>query len=142
MKRMYSYLKPYIKYVGLAVGCMIIDVLAEIVQPVLMARIVGPGIQGGNMQIVWTTGIAMIAVALICIAAAIGNSRFSAIAGAGFAANLRSSLFDQVQEFSFKNIDTFSTASLTTRLTNDVTQLQNTCTMGTSSWRFSALFRG
>ena len=130
MKRMYSYLKPYIKYVGLAVGCMIIDVLAEIVQPVLMARIVGPGIQGGNMQIVWTTGIAMIAVALICIAAAIGNSRFSAIAGAGFAANLRSSLFDQVQEFSFKNIDTFSTASLTTRLTNDVTQLQNTCTMG------------
>jgi len=130
LKRMYSYLKPYIKYVGLAVGCMIIDVLAEIVQPVLMARIVGPGIQGGNMQIVWTTGIAMIAVALICIAAAIGNSRFSAIAGAGFAANLRSSLFDQVQEFSFKNIDTFSTASLTTRLTNDVTQLQNTCTMG------------
>ncbi|MBQ4504438.1 MAG: ABC transporter ATP-binding protein, partial [Firmicutes bacterium] len=130
MKRMYSYLKPYIKYVGLAVGCMIIDVLAEIVQPVLMARIVGPGIQGGNMQIVWTTGIAMIAVALICIAAAIGNSRFSAIAGAGFAANLRSALFDKVQEFSFKNIDTFSTASLTTRLTNDVTQLQNTCTMG------------
>ena len=130
MKRMYSYLKPYLKYVGLAVGCMIIDVLAEIVQPVLMARIVGPGIQGGNMQIVWTTGVAMIAVALICIAAAIGNSRFSAIAGAGFAANLRSALFDKVQEFSFKNIDTFSTASLTTRLTNDVTQLQNTCTMG------------
>jgi len=130
LKRMYSYLKPYIKYVGLAVGCMIIDVLAEIVQPVLMARIVGPGIQGGNMQIVWTTGVAMIAVALICIAAAIGNSRFSAIAGAGFAANLRSALFDKVQEFSFKNIDTFSTASLTTRLTNDVTQLQNTCTMG------------
>ena len=130
MKRMYSYLKPYLKYVGLAVGCMIIDVLGEIVQPVLMARIVGPGIQGGNMQIVWTTGVAMIAVALICIAAAIGNSRFSAIAGAGFAANLRSALFDKVQEFSFKNIDTFSTASLTTRLTNDVTQLQNTCTMG------------
>lgn len=127
---MYSYLKPYLKYVGLAVGCMIIDVLAEIVQPVLMARIVGPGIQGGNMQIVWTTGVMMIAVALICIAAAIGNSRFSAIAGAGFAANLRSALFDKVQEFSFKNIDTFSTASLTTRLTNDVTQLQNTCTMG------------
>ena len=127
---MYSYLKPYLKYVGLAVGCMIIDVLGEIVQPVLMARIVGPGIQGGNMQIVWTTGVAMIAVALICIAAAIGNSRFSAIAGAGFAANLRSALFDKVQEFSFKNIDTFSTASLTTRLTNDVTQLQNTCTMG------------
>ena len=130
MKRMYSYLRPYMKYVGLAVGCMLIDVLAEIVQPVLMARIVGPGIQGGNMQIVWTTGIAMIAVALICIVAAMGNSRFSAFAGAGFAANLRCALFEKVQEFSFKNIDTFSTASLTTRLTNDVTQLQMICTMG------------
>ena len=130
MKRMYSYLRPYMKYVGLAVGCMLIDVLAEIVQPVLMARIVGPGIQGGNMQIVWTTGIAMIAVALICIVAAMGNSRFSAFAGAGFAANLRCALFEKVQEFSFKNIDTFSTASLTTRLTNNVTQLQMICTMG------------
>ena len=130
MKRMYSYLRPYMKYVGLAVGCMLIDVLAEIVQPVLMARIVGPGIQGGNMQIVWTTGIAMITVALICIVAAMGNSRFSAFAGAGFAANLRCALFEKVQEFSFKNIDTFSTASLTTRLTNDVTQLQMICTMG------------
>ena len=130
MKRMYSYLRPYMKYVGLAVGCMLIDVLAEIVQPVLMARIVGPGIQGGNMQIVWTTGIAMIAVAPICIVAAMGNSRFSAFAGAGFAANLRCALFEKVQEFSFKNIDTFSTASLTTRLTNDVTQLQMICTMG------------
>lgn len=127
---MYSFLKPYLKYVALAVGCMVLDVLAEIVQPVLMARIIGPGIQAGNMQVVWTTGIGMIAVALICILAAMGNSRFSAIAGAGFAANLRCALFEKVQEFSFKNIDTFSTASLTTRLTNDVTQLQNTCTMG------------
>lgn len=130
MKQMYSFLKPYLKYVALAVGCMVLDVLAEIVQPVLMARIIGPGIQAGNMQVVWTTGIGMIAVALICILAAMGNSRFSAIAGAGFAANLRCALFEKVQEFSFKNIDTFSTASLTTRLTNDVTQLQNTCTMG------------
>lgn len=130
MKQMYSFLKPYLKYVALAVSCMVLDVLAEIVQPVLMARIIGPGIQAGNMQVVWTTGIGMIAVALVCILAAMGNSRFSAIAGAGFAANLRCALFEKVQEFSFKNIDTFSTASLTTRLTNDVTQLQNTCTMG------------
>lgn len=130
LKQMYSFLKPYLKYVALAVSCMVLDVLAEIVQPVLMARIIGPGIQAGNMQVVWTTGIGMIAVALVCILAAMGNSRFSAIAGAGFAANLRCALFEKVQEFSFKNIDTFSTASLTTRLTNDVTQLQNTCTMG------------
>ena len=50
MKQMYSFLKPYLKYVALAVGCMVVDVLAEIVQPVLMARIIGPGIQAGNMQ--------------------------------------------------------------------------------------------
>ena len=123
-------MKPYVKYVALAVACMIVDVLSEIVQPILMARIIGPGIQAGDIQVVWTTGIGMILVALLCILAAMGNSRFSAIAGAGFAANLRCALFDKVQEFSFKNIDTFSTASLTTRLTNDVTQLQNVCTMG------------
>ena len=123
-------MKPYVKYVALAVACMIVDVLSEIVQPILMARIIGPGIQAGDIQVVWTTGIGMILVALLCILAAMGNSRFSAIAGTGFAANLRCALFDKVQEFSFKNIDTFSTASLTTRLTNDVTQLQNVCTMG------------
>jgi len=127
---MYSYLKPYMGAVGLAVACMIVDVLTEIFQPLLMARIVGEGIEQGNMKIVWTTGLLMAAVALICLVAAIGNSRFSAYAGAGFAANLRRGLFDKVQEFSFHNIDTFSTASLTTRLTNDVTQMQNVCTMG------------
>lgn len=130
MKKMYSYLRPYRKAVGLAVACMLLDVLTEILQPLLMARIVGKGIEEGNMGVVWTTGLLMVGVAFICLAAAIGNSRFSAYAGAGFAANLRRGLFDRVQEFSFHNIDTFSTASLTTRLTNDVTQLQNVCTMG------------
>ncbi|MBO4991717.1 MAG: ABC transporter ATP-binding protein [Firmicutes bacterium] len=130
MKRMYSYLKPYRREVGLAVLCILVDVLGEVFQPVLMARIVGPGIQQGNMQIVWTTGLGMVAVAVVCVVAGMGNSRFSAFAGAGFAANLRRALFDKVQEFSFRNIDSISTASLTTRLTNDVTQMQNICTMG------------
>ncbi len=130
MKKMYSYLKPYLGVVGLAVVCMVVDVTTEVLQPLLMARIVGEGIEQGNLQAVWTTGLLMVAVALICIVAAIGNSRFSAYAGAGFAANLRRGLFDKVQELSFQNIDRFYTASLTKRLTNDVTQLQNVCTMG------------
>ena len=130
MKQMYSYLKPYLGAVVLAVTCMLVDVLSEILQPVLMARIVGKGIEEGDMRLIATTGLMMVGVAVVCIAAGMANSRFSAMAGTGFSANLRRALFDKVQEFSFKNIDAFSTASLTTRLTNDVTMLQNICVMG------------
>lgn len=130
MKQMYSYLKPYLGAVVLAVTCMLVDVLSEILQPVLMARIVGKGIEEGDMRLIATTGLMMVGVAVVCIAAGMANSLFSAMAGTGFSANLRRALFDKVQEFSFKNIDAFSTASLTTRLTNDVTMLQNICVMG------------
>lgn len=130
MKKILGCLKPYGNYVAFAVSFMIVDVIAEILQPLLMARIVGIGIQSGSMKLILQTGALMIFTAFISIAGGIGNSKFSAKAGVGFAAQLRQKLFEKVQTFSFQNIDAFSTASLSTRLTNDVTLMQNTVTMG------------
>ena len=104
---------------------MLLDVVCEVVQPTLMSNIVGRGIQTGNIPYILITGGLMILLACLAIVAGFGNARNAAIAGVGFAANLRRGLFEKVQQFSFKNIDDFSTASLATRLTNDVTLLQN-----------------
>ncbi|GKX65041.1 ABC transporter ATP-binding protein [Inconstantimicrobium mannanitabidum] len=130
MKKIAYYLKPYKKEVWLAIFFMCLDVLSEIIQPQLMAAIVGKGIQSKNLSYIVMIGIIMIIFSGISIIGGIGNSKFSAKSGVGFAANLRKGLFSKVQTFSFKNIDDFSTASLSTRLTNDVTQLQNTVIMG------------
>lgn len=130
MKKMFGYLKPYAGSLALAVVFIICDVIAEILQPMLMAKIVGEGIQTGNLRYILIVGGIMVLLALLSILAGTMNARFSAKAGVGFAANLRKGLFDKVQAFSFKNIDEFSTASLSTRLTNDVTLMQNTAIMG------------
>lgn len=129
MKTIFQYLKTYKKSVMLAILFMIIDVICEVTQPVLMANIVGKGIETGNVPYIIGTGILMIIVASIAIFCGCKNSKHSAIAGVGFAAEIRKALFSKVQLFSFKNIDTFSTASLSTRLTNDVTLIQNTAIM-------------
>lgn len=130
MRQFLSYLKPYRMEVIMALLFITVDVLAEIIQPRLMANIVGKGIQSGDLRYILTTGGVMVAFSLVCIVAGVCNSRFSAKAGVGFGANLRKALFSKVQTFSFKNIDSFSTASLSTRLTNDVTLMQNMTVMG------------
>ena len=130
MKKLTTFLKPYTGYLILAVLFILVDVIAEILQPMLMAKIIGEGIPTGNLRYILTVGGLMVLTAVISIAAGTMNARFSAKAGVGFAAGLRKGLFDQVQNFSFRNIDEFSTASLATRLTNDVTLMQNTAIMG------------
>ncbi len=130
MNQIMNCIKPYKKYVFYAVFFMLIDVAAEIMQPLLMAQIVGKGIGEGDIRYILGIGGAMILLSFLSIGAGIGNSKYSATSGAGFAAELRSRLFQKVQSFSFRNIDSFSTASLSTRLTNDVTLLQNTVVTG------------
>ncbi|WP_317397321.1 ABC transporter ATP-binding protein [Anaerotruncus colihominis] len=125
MRQIMSYLAPYKKSVVIAVAFMLLDVVCEVIQPTLMSNIVGFGIQSGDIPYIVGTGSLMILFALVAILAGFGNARHSAKAGVGFAAGLRRGLFEKVQQFSFKNIDAFSTASLATRLTNDVTLLQN-----------------
>ncbi|MDO5476512.1 MAG: ABC transporter ATP-binding protein [Eubacteriales bacterium] len=105
--------------------CMIGEVICEMIIPVLMGRIVDLGVMAGNVQYILRTGALMIVVALLGLTAGILGGFFAARAGAGLARNLRKAMHDNIQTFSFSNIDHFSTSSLVTRLTTDVTNIQN-----------------
>ena len=108
---------------------MTVDVICEMMIPLLMAKIVDNGIPQKDIGFIAGMGGIMVLLAVVAIGFGIINMKFSADASQGFAANLRKALFDKVQSFSFSNIDEFSTASLVTRLTSDVTQLQTTVLM-------------
>ena len=105
--------------------CMIGEVICEMIVPRLMARIVDYGIYRGNMELVVQTGLLMLLVALVGLVFGILGGFMAAKAAAGFARNLRKAMFDNIQTFSFSSIDKFSSASLVTRLTTDVTNIQN-----------------
>lgn len=108
---------------------MIGEVVMEVIIPLLMARIIDVGIAEGNLPYVLRTGGAMVAMACVSLGFGTLGARFGAVAALGFARNLRRQLFMKVQEFSFGNVDRFSTSSLVTRLTTDVTNVQNTYQM-------------
>lgn len=104
---------------------MLGEVVCEMVIPVLMGLIVDKGIYGNDMGYIYSSGLRMIFVALCGLAFGIGGGFFGAKASAGFAKNLRWAMYDNIQTFSFSNIDKFSPSSLVTRLTTDVTNIQN-----------------
>jgi ATP-binding cassette subfamily B multidrug efflux pump len=104
---------------------MIGEVICEMVIPILMGRIVDRGIYGGSMSYIVHTGLMMLAVALFGLVCGFLGAFFGAKASAGFARNLRKAMFDNIQTYSFANIDRFSPSSLVTRLTTDVTNMQN-----------------
>ena len=125
VKKLASYIKEY-KAPSIATPiCMIFEVLFEILIPMLMASIVNDGINKGDMGHIYRTGALMVLFAVCGLVSGILGGVFAAKAATGFAKNLRKALFDRVQEFSFHNIDHFSTAGLVTRLTTDVTNIQN-----------------
>ena len=105
--------------------CMIGEVICEMIIPILMGQIVDNGIQAGNMGFILATGGKMIVMALLGLALGIGGGYFGSQASAGLARNLREAMFVKIQDFSFANIDHFSTSGLVTRLTTDVTNIQN-----------------
>ena len=105
--------------------CMIGEVICEMIIPVLMGRIVDIGIGGSDMNYIIRTGLIMLAVALLGLLFGILGGVFGAKASAGFARNLRKAMHDNIQTFSFSSIDKFSSSSLVTRLTTDVTNIQN-----------------
>jgi len=126
IKRFYPFIKEYKKYLILGPLCVTIEVICELLMPYLMSKIVDIGIPALNNSYILHMGIIMAILAVIAIAGGCANMFFSSYAAMGFGANLRRSIFDKVQDFSFANIDKFSTASLVTRLTNDVYQIQQT----------------
>lgn len=129
MKRWFKYIKPYKLFFILGPLCMIIESVGEIFMPLLLRlitqRVTDPGVSGSDIGYIAAVGGAMVALALVMMAGGIGGAYFGAKASVNFAADLRSDIYKKIQKFSFANIDKFSTGSLVTRLTNDVTQLQN-----------------
>ena len=108
-----------------------LEAAMEMLMPVMMAKIIDEGIGSGNIQNVYRYGILMIAMAALALTFGILAGRLAAKASTGFAANLRADMFRNIQTFSFANIDRYSTAGLVTRLTTDVTSLQNAFQMMT-----------
>ena len=103
---------------------VILEVILEIAIPLLMAQLIDDGIYKGEMNVVYKIGIELILCALLSLVFGALSGIFAAKASAGFAKNLREDLYFKVQDFSFSNIDKFSTSSLITRLTTDVTNIQ------------------
>ncbi len=104
---------------------MILEVIMEMVIPLLMAAIIDNGVNKGDMGYIYKVGLVMLAAALLGLAAGMLGAKYAANASAGLARNLREAMFENIQGFSFANIDKFSTAGLVTRLTTDVTNIQN-----------------
>lgn len=125
MLKIFKYLKPYWKVAVLAPLLMFIEVITDLMQPTLLATIVDKGIAVGDTQLIFQTGLKMFGLALLGFLGGFGCIIASSVASANFGADLRLILFKRVQNFSFANLDEFKTSSLVTRLTNDVSQVQN-----------------
>ena len=126
MKQWMKYIKPYWVFFLVGPLCMIIEVIGEVVMPKLLAEIINNA-QSGELTVpssIWIM-VLMVLTAIIMMAGGVGGAYFGAKASVNFATDLRADLYRRIQYFSFNNIDRFSTSSLVTRLTNDVTQMQN-----------------
>ena len=125
VKRLLKEVKEYKTASILTPICMILEVVFETLIPFLMASIIDKGINNSDMDHVVKIGGLMFLVAILSLLTGIGGGAFGARASTGFAKNLREAMYNNIQTFSFKNIDKFSTAGLVTRLTTDVSNVQN-----------------
>lgn len=116
--------REYKKQSVLAPVLVILEVLMEVLIPMEMAKIIDVGIAHGNLTYIIQRGIILVLMAMLALAFGIAAGNAAAVAGAGYAKNLRHDIFYKVQEFSFKNIDRFSTSGLVTRMTTDITNIQ------------------
>jgi len=129
MKRYFKYVKRYALFFILAPLFMLTEVVGEVWLPKLVSLMVNNGIANKNVEYIISMGLTMVGVALIMMMGGVLGGFFATKAAVSFAADLRSDVFKKIQSFSFKNIDNFSTGSLVTRLTNDITQMQNVIRM-------------
>lgn len=125
MKRYWKYVKPYLGSFILAPILMLTEVFGEVMLPKFMSMIINNGVAQQNVGYIVRIGAVMAVTAVIMAAGGIGGAYFSARASICFSTDLRKDVFHRVQQFSFQNIDDFSTGSLVTRLTNDIQQIQN-----------------
>ncbi|WP_195986725.1 ABC transporter ATP-binding protein [Clostridium sp. D53t1_180928_C8] len=130
IKKLAPYMRKYKTPLILGVLCAALEATFELLIPLVMAQIVDVGISTGDTGYTIKMGLLMVVMAAISLSFGLGLSKFSAIAGQGFGAELRQAEYEKIQSYSFKNIEKFSTASLITRLTTDITMIQNSLTMG------------
>ena len=130
-RKLFKYIRGYEKAAILAPLLVVVEVVCELILPRLMSGIIDVGINGdGGLPYILRIGAAMLGLALVAMLTGVLSARFSSRASQGFGANLRKGMFDRVQSFSFADIDRFSSASLITRLTNDVNTIQMMVNMG------------
>lgn len=129
MWKVFSYLKTYRVAIAAALFLTLAELAVELLQPLIMAKIIDDGILKGDLDVVKHWGTVMFGLALAAFAAGIANSFFSAHVSQSYGFDIRSRVFEKVQSFSFVNFNKFPASSLITRMTHDVTQLQNTVFM-------------
>ena len=125
MKELLKQVKQYKKDSVLAPVYSALEVVMEVIIPFVMALLIDEGVEKGNMNKILLYGIIMIVLAMISLFAGMMAGKYAASASSGFACNLRDAMYRNIQRFSFSNIDKFSTAGLVTRMTTDVTNVQN-----------------
>lgn len=128
--RLFSYMKQYKKYATLAVVCIMTEGVFELLVPLIMADLIDVGVSSGDRAYIYMKGLQMVACALIALVLGVGSARFAALTGQGLGAELRKAEYEKLQGYSFANIDHFRSSSLVTRLTSDVTNIQNAVSMG------------
>lgn len=129
IKKLLKSVREYKKHSILAPIFVTFEVIMEVIIPLLMANLIDFGIDDGNMEYIVKLGVVLLVFAVISLLFGVLSGRSAAIASAGFSKNLRKDMYYRVQNYSFSNIDKFSTASIVTRLTTDVTNIQNSYMM-------------
>ena len=130
LRRIFSYMKQYKKYAYLALICIAVEAMLELLVPMIMADLIDNGVANGDTHYIYVKGFEMALCALIALVLGIGSARFQAFAGQGLGANIRKAEYEKLQSYSFSNIDHFRVSSLVTRLTSDVTNIQNSVSTG------------
>ena len=130
LRRIFSYIKQYKKYAYLALICIAVEAMLELLVPMIMADLIDNGVANGDTHYIYVKGFEMALCALIALVLGIGSARFQALAGQGLGANIRKAEYEKLQSYSFSNIDHFRVSSLVTRLTSDVTNIQNSVSTG------------
>lgn len=125
LKTLAAHIKEFKKDSILTPVFMILEVILETIIPLMMASIIDDGVEAGNMKHIYAMGSLMVVTAFVSLWAGVMGGKYGSRASTGFARNLRKAMYENIQTFSFSNIDKFSTSGLVTRLTTDVTNIQN-----------------
>ena len=130
LRRLFSYMGRYKKYAFLALFCIAVESVFELLVPLIMADLVDVGVASGDRAYIFQKGGEMVICGVLALILGVGSARFAALVGQGLGAQLRQAEYEKLQKYSFSNIDHFRVSSLVTRLTSDVTNIQNTVSTG------------